>query len=90
MRLWRLAQALLIGISRAAVILYKYRIEINRVDFRRFHMKYLILSASLILLSATALAPAAFAGQLSTPSSLSENATITQLVQHNRDVRSKK
>lgn len=53
-------------------------------------MKYLILSASLILLSATALAPAAFARQLSTSSSLSENATITQLVQHNRDARSKK
>ncbi len=53
-------------------------------------MKRLILSASLILLSAAALAPAALARQqVSTPSSLSENATITDLVQHNRDARSK-
>ncbi|MGB3299264.1 MAG: hypothetical protein WBA76_13415 [Phormidesmis sp.] len=54
-------------------------------------MKHLILSASLIVLSAAALAPAAFARQqASTPSSLSENATITDLVQYNRDVRNKK
>ena len=53
-------------------------------------MKPLILSASLILLSATTFAHAAFAKQASTPGSLSENATITDLVQYNRDQRGKK
>ena len=53
-------------------------------------MKRLILSASLILLGAAAFAPTVLARQLSTPGSLSESATITNLVQYNRDARGKK
>ena len=55
-------------------------------------MKRFILSTLVVLLGAAALAPAGFAQQkqLSTPSQLSEGATITDLVQYNRDVRGKK
>ncbi|MGB3571102.1 MAG: hypothetical protein WA783_08725 [Phormidesmis sp.] len=53
-------------------------------------MKRFILSASLIAIASTVLAPAAFASsQASTPRELSESATVHQLVLHNRDVRSK-
>ncbi len=52
-------------------------------------MKRFILSTSLILLGAAAFAPTVLAKQLSTPGSLSESATITDLVQYNRDMRSK-
>jgi len=53
-------------------------------------MQRFILSASLIAIASTLLAPAAFASsQASTPGELSEGATIHQLILHNRDVRSK-
>ncbi len=54
-------------------------------------MKRIILSASIALFGALVLAPAALANrQLSTPNQLSGEATIHNLVQHNRDVRNKK
>ena len=53
-------------------------------------MKRFILSASLVLLGVATLAPVALASsQASTPRQLSDGATITDLVRHNRDVRSK-
>lgn len=52
-------------------------------------MKRLILSASLVMLGLTALSPVALAQQASTPDQLSENATIHQLVLHNRNARDK-
>ena len=53
-------------------------------------MKRLILSASLAAIAMTLFAPTVFARQLSTPNELSENATIHQLVMHNRDARNKR
>ncbi|MGI8933479.1 MAG: hypothetical protein ACR2FS_05335 [Phormidesmis sp.] len=67
-------------------------------------MKRLILSTLVVLLGAATLAPAGFAQrrqvrqipsgfsrqQVSTPSQLSEGATITDLVRYNRDARSKR
>ncbi|CAN5778220.1 hypothetical protein BH23CYA1_BH23CYA1_21030 [soil metagenome] len=55
-------------------------------------MKRFILSTLVVLLGSTAIASAVSAQerQLSTPDQLSEGATITDLVQHNRDARSKK
>ncbi len=53
-------------------------------------MKRFILSASLVVLGLSAIAPAAFAKQVSTPRELSPTATIHDLVQNNRDMRSSK
>ncbi len=55
-------------------------------------MKRFILSAAVLMLGMSALAPAAFANnglQVSTASNLSDTATLTDLVLHNRDARSK-
>ena len=53
-------------------------------------MKRLILSASLDLLSSTLLVRVALAaGQASTPQEISPDATIHDLVHHNREVRRK-
>ena len=52
-------------------------------------MKRFILSASLVVIAAAALAPAALAGQASTPQEVSDTATILELVRHNREVRNK-
>ena len=53
------------------------------------YMKRLILSAALVAITATALTPAAFAGQASTAQEVSDSATIHELVRHNRRVRDK-
>ncbi|MEM6596987.1 MAG: hypothetical protein AAF810_05645 [Cyanobacteria bacterium P01_D01_bin.36] len=53
-------------------------------------MKRFILSASLVAIAATTLAPDASANQLSVPSELSETATFHELVLHNRDARNKR
>jgi hypothetical protein len=53
-------------------------------------MKRFILSASLVLVGLSAIAPAVSAMQLSTPQEVSDMATIHDLVQHNRDMRSHK
>lgn len=53
-------------------------------------MKRLILSASLLVLGMGVLAPAALAaGQVSTPQELSAEATIHDLVMHNREARNR-
>lgn len=53
-------------------------------------MKRFILSVSALALGITAFAPAAFAtDQASTPSQISSEATIHDLVLYNRDVRDK-
>ncbi len=52
-------------------------------------MKRFILSASLIAIASTLLAPVASASQASTPGELSEGSSIHQLIRYNRDVRSK-
>lgn len=59
-------------------------------------MKRYILSAFMLLIAATAMAPAAQAldtkglrRQVSTPAELSEDATFHDLVRHNRRVRNK-
>ncbi len=56
-------------------------------------MKRFILSTAAVLLGMSALAPMASAnygpGQASTANQLSPTATLTDLVNHNRDVRSK-
>ena len=50
-------------------------------------MKRLILTLSMILLGGAMLAPVASARQLSTPSELGPDATLAELVRHNRDAR---
>lgn len=53
-------------------------------------MKRFILSASVVLLGVSAIAPAALAGnkrQVSTRQEISETATFHDLVRHNRDAR---
>ena len=52
-------------------------------------MKRFLLSASVVMLSASAFAPVAFASQASVPREVSEDASIHELVLHNRDVRDK-
>ncbi|MGB3291594.1 MAG: hypothetical protein WBB01_01225 [Phormidesmis sp.] len=53
-------------------------------------MKRFILSASVVMLGVSAFAPVAFAsGQASTPREVSEDASIHELVLHNREVRNK-
>ena len=55
-------------------------------------MKRLILSASLVLVAGALLAPVAFAAysrQASTPQEVSSEATIHDLVHHNREARNK-
>ncbi|MGB7084331.1 MAG: hypothetical protein WBD47_02165 [Phormidesmis sp.] len=53
-------------------------------------MKRLILSASLALMGFAAFAPVAFARQASTPQEISSEATIHDLVLHNRGERNHK
>lgn len=53
-------------------------------------MKRFILSMSLVVLGMSAFTPVALAKQASTPRELSEDATIHDLVLHNRDQRSQK
>lgn len=55
-------------------------------------MKRFILSTLVVLIGAAAIAPAGLAQrrQVSTPNQVSEGATITDLVQYNRDARGKK
>jgi hypothetical protein len=50
-------------------------------------MKRFIISAALVVLGFSAIAPAAFANQVSTPRELSPTATTHDLVQNNRDMR---
>ena len=55
-------------------------------------MKRFILSASIVLLGLSAIAPAALAGnrrQASNPNEVSEAATFHDLIRYNRDARSK-
>ncbi len=53
-------------------------------------MKRFILSASAVMLGMSAFAPVAFASsQASTPDEISPDASIQELVLHNRDVRDK-
>ena len=52
-------------------------------------MKRFLLSASVVILGVSAFAPVALAGQASTPREISEDASIHELVLHNRSVRDK-
>ena len=53
-------------------------------------MKRFVFGAVFSVCSLVMIAPALGAKQISTPGQLAEGSTITDLVQHNRDVRNKK
>ena len=90
MELWHSSQDSIRENSEEVVILRSNESHKPSLFLGDTHMKRFILSASLVAIAATTLAPDASANQLSVPSELSETATFHELVLHNRDARNKR